>query len=287
MMRLSLMTVGTFVLLGAFAAAQGQAARPGSPGQRPVFPAQQPTPAPSTPQGSQPQNPGPPPAAQSGIPGQPAQPVARAAEAPANPTTPATPPVVTFRDGLLTVQAMNSNLSSVVTAIRNKTGIEFEGTENISERVALSLGPAPAGEVLSAIFSGSKYDFVAIGRPDNPSIVQRVMLTVKNKAGAATQAQTQPQPANQGEEDENPDETVNAGGGDPQDTAVQAVQPPQQQQPAQPETQQQPAQPETPQQQQPPSPEQLLQEMQQMQKDKNPAPDGQNPAQVPRKQPPR
>jgi hypothetical protein len=286
MMRLSLMTVGTFVLVGAFAAAQGQAARPGFPGQRPEFPAQRPTPSPAPQEGSQQQYPSPPataqpgttgqPAAQPGIAGQPAQPVTRAAETPVNPTTPATPPVVTFRDGLLTVQAMNSNLSSVVTAIRNKTGIEFEGTENISERVALSLGPAPAGEVLSAIFSGSKYDFVAIGRPDNPSIVQRVLLTVKNHAGAATQAQTQTQPANQGEEDENPDETVNAGGGDPQDTAVQPVQP-LQQQAAPPETQQQQA----------PSPEQLLQEMQQMQKDKNPAPsDGQNPAQVPRKRPP-
>jgi hypothetical protein len=282
MMRLSLMTVGTFVLLGAFAAAQGQAARPGFPGQRPEFPAQRPTPAPAPQEGSQQQYPNPPaaaqpgPAAQPGNTGQPTQPVTRAAEAPVNPTTPATPPVVTFRDGLLTVQAMNSNLSSVVTAIRNKTGIEFEGTENISERVALSLGPAPAGEVLSAIFSGSKYDFVAIGRADSPSIVQRVILTVKNKPGAATQAQTQTQPANQGEEDENPDETVNVGGGDPQDTAVQPVQPPQQQA-APPETQQQQA----------PSPEQLLQEMQQMQKDKNPAPaDGQNPAQVPRKRPP-
>src|ERR1700722_9139023 len=49
-------------------------------------------------------------------------------------------PVVTFRDGLLTVQAVNSNLSSVVTAIRNKTGIEFEGAENVSERVAISMG---------------------------------------------------------------------------------------------------------------------------------------------------
>jgi hypothetical protein len=82
---------------------------------------------------------------------------------------------------LLTVQAVNSNLSSVVTAIRNKAGIEFEGAENVSERVALSLGPAPEGEVLAAIFAGSKYDFVAIGRPDSPAIVQKVILTVKKQ----------------------------------------------------------------------------------------------------------
>jgi hypothetical protein len=188
---------------------------------------------------------------------------------------PAVPPVVTYRDGLLTVQALNSNLSSVVTAIRNKTGIEFEGAENISERVAISLGPAPEGDVLSAIFSGSKYDFVALGRPDSPSIVQRVILTVKNKAGAPAEAQAQARPAQQGEgeEEEVPDEQPN--GGDPQDTPVQP--PPVPQQPPQAENQAQ----------QPKSPEQILQELQQIESNKKPPPDSQNPSTAPRKMPPR
>ena len=187
---------------------------------------------------------------------------------------PAVPPVVTYRDGLLSVQALNSNLSSVVTAIRNKTGIEFEGAENISERVAISLGPAPEGDVLAAIFSGSKYDFVALGRPDSPTTVQRVILTVKNKPGATAEAQAQSRPTQQGggEEEEVPDEQPN--GGDPQDTPVQPP-PVQQQPPPQPENQQQPK-----------SPEQLLQELQQMQNQKAP-PDPQNPSTAPRKQPPR
>lgn len=182
-------------------------------------------------------------------------------------------PVVTYRDGLLTVQALNSNLSSVVTAIRNKTGIEFEGAENISERVAISLGPAPEGDVLAAIFTGSNYDFVALGRPDSPSIVQRVILTVKNRPGAPAAGQAQARPAQQGEgdEEESPDEQVNAG--DPQDTAVQPPQIPQQP-PPQPENQQ------------PKTPEQLLQELQQMQNQKTP-PNPQNPSTAPRKLPPR
>jgi hypothetical protein len=189
---------------------------------------------------------------------------------------PAVPPVVTYRDGLLTVQALNSNLSSVITAIRNKTGIEFEGAENTSERVAISLGPAPEGDVLTAIFTGSNYDFVALGRPDSPSIVQRVILTVKNKPGAPAEAQAaQARPSQQGEGDEEevPDEQPN-GGGDPQDTPVQP--PPVPQQPPQAENQPQ----------QPKSPEQLLQELQQMQNQKTP-PNPQNPSTAPRKQPPR
>jgi hypothetical protein len=170
---------------------------------------------------------------------------------------------------------MNSNLSSVVTAIKNKTGIEFEGAEGISERVAIAMGPAPEGDVLAAIFSGSRYDFLAVGRPDNPDIVQKVILTVKNKPGAPGEAQAQPQPpANQGEDEETPDEQVNAG--EPQDTPVQ----PPQQPPPQPQA-------ETPQNQQPKTPEQLLQELQEMRRQKgSPEDPTNNPNPAPRKMPP-
>ena len=250
--------------MGAVCLARGQAARPLFPGQRPVQPPV------SVPQADRPQMPGAPATAPAGS--QPPQPVSRPANSVLGPPV---APVVTYRDGLLTVQALNSNLSSVVTAIRNKTGIEFEGAENISERVAISLGPAPEGDVLAAIFTGSNYDFVALGRPDSPSIVQRVILTVKNRPGAPAAAQAQSRPAQQGEgdEEENPDEQVNAG--DPQDTPVQPPQIPQQQPPPQAENQQQPK-----------TPEQLLQELQQMQNQKAP-PDPQNPSTAPRKLPPR
>ena len=249
---------------------QAQTARPVFPGQRPTQP-----PVTATPQVGAPQVPGAPVTAPAGS--QPPQPTPRPAESIMGP---AVPPVVTYRDGLLTVQALNSNLSSVVTAIRNKTGIEFEGAENITERVALSLGPAPEGDVLAAIFSGSHYDFVALGRPDSPSIVQRVILTVKNipgAPGAPAGAQAQPRPAQQGEgeEEEVPDEQPNAGG-DPQDTPVQPPQIPQQ-----------PPQQENQQPQQPKTPEQLLQELQQMQQNQKAPPDPQNPNNAPRKLPPR
>ncbi len=198
------------------------------------------------------------------------------------PTAPVTPPVVTYRDGLLTVQANNSTLGSVLNAIRNKTGIEFEGLEGASDHVALSVGPAPAGEVLASIFQGSKFDFVAIGRADDPNIVQRVIMTPKAGPGAVAGAQPQPQqprPNNNGEGgdgEENPDEQVNV---EPQDTAAQPPQVPQQQQP-QPQEQ--------PQQQQPKTPEQLLQELQDMRKQQQMQQEGApppNPAQVPRKPP--
>ena len=241
--------------MGAVCVMQGQAARPLYPGGRPVQPPV------SAPQPERTQVP-------AGASSQPQQAVSRPAE---TPTGPPVAPVVTYRDGLLTVQALNSTLSSVVTAIRNKTGIEFEGAENTSERVAISMGPAPEGDVLAAIFTGSRYDFVALGRPDSPAIVQRVILTVKNRPGAPSEAQPrQPQQA-EGDEEEVPEE-VNAG--DPQDTPAQPPQIPQQ--PPQAENQQQ----------QPKTPEQILQELQQLQNQKAP-PDPQNPSTAPRKMPPR
>ncbi len=189
------------------------------------------------------------------------------------PNTPAVPPVVTYRDGFLTVQAINSNLSAVISAIRSKAGIEFEGTEGVYERVAISLGPAPEGEVLSAIFSGSRYDFMAIGRADSPTIVQRVILTPRDKTGnpAETRAQQGLSVRQPGEEEEaTTEEQQNSG--DPQDTAVQPVLVPEQ--PPQAQNQQQPK-----------SPEQLLQELQQMRRLKGSPPDDPNGNTAPRKPP--
>src|SRR6478672_11501269 len=242
MARFSSMLCGSFIVIGALTLVQAQTMRPAMPVQRPNPPGslapQAPPPATAAPTAPAP----------APVMAQPAQPAGQPSL-----LGPPVAPVVTYRDGLLSVQALNSNLSSVVTAIRNKTGIEFEGAEGISERVAIALGPAPEGDVLAAIFSGSKYDFVALGRPDSPSIVQRVILTIKNKPGAPAEAQAQARPAQQGEgeEEEVPEEQPN--GGDPQDTPVQA--PPVPQQPP-PQAENQP--------QQPKSPEQLLQELQQM-----------------------
>lgn len=264
MARFSSITCGGFVLFCALTLLQAQTMRPTVPVQRPNPPGSL---APQMPQQTLP------PQSPVGVPN-PTATVGQPAVQP-GPMGPPVAPVVTYRDGLLSVQALNSNLSSVVTAIRNKTGIEFEGAEGISERVAIALGPAPEGDVLAAIFAGSKYDFLAIGRADSPTIVQKVILTVKNQPGAAgeAQAQQQPPPANQGEE-ETPEEQQNAG--EPQDTPVQPPVP------------QPPPQAETPPNQQPKTPEQLLQELQQMRQQKGSPPDPtNNPYPAPRKTPPR
>lgn len=173
---------------------------------------------------------------------------------------PPVPPQVTYRNGLLTVNAVNSTMSSLLAAIRSRTGIEFEGAENASERVAVSLGPAPEGDVLAAIFSGSGFDYVVLGRADSPETVQKVVLTPKAKGGAGQviagrPPQQQPPQAQPEGEEEVPDEAANAEQ-EPQDTASQ---PPQVNPPPAPSPENQP------QAGAPKTPEQLLQELKQMQ----------------------
>ena len=182
---------------------------------------------------------------------------------------------------MLTVQAINSTMSSLLQAIRSKTGIQFEGGENSPDRVAISVGPAPEGEVLSSIFTGSNFDYVVIGRQDSPGIVQRVILTPRRGGQGAVVANGQqpaPQPQAEeqaGDDQTNADDQANVDTDQPQDTPEE---PPQVQPTPEPETQQQQSNPKTP--------EQLLQELKEMQQQQQQPPnETQNPGQVPRKPP--
>jgi len=241
---------------------------------------------PGTQQAQPPVTPAPAGAGNPTVPG--AGPFVAAAPTPQAPSTPAemppVPPQVTYRDGLLTVNAPNSSLSTVISAIRAKTGIEFEGIDNMApDRLALTIGPAPESDVLAAIFDGSRFDYVVVGRTDSPNIVQRVVLTPKQgappQAGTVAMRPQQRPPAGEGEDEDTPDEQVSNGDPEPQDI------------PNQPPVQQQAQQPQNPQpQQQGPtkSPEQLLQElrqMQQQQQQKDPGSTAQPNPNVPRKPP--
>ncbi len=170
-----------------------------------------------------------------------------------------------------------------MTAIRNKTGIEFEGAELAGQdRVAISIGPASEGEVLASILSGSSLDYVVMGRPDSPTIVQKVLLSRRSRPGAPAVANGQQTPAAnaQQEGDEEGQDESAADEQQPQDTAAQ---PPVQQQPE--GTQAQPQPTPADQNAQPKTPEQLLQELKEMQqKQQGQTPD---PNSAPRKIPPR
>ena len=133
--------------------------------------------------------------ASAGLDGFPAQPPARPGLVTANYTTgaertqavPATKPVleVTFRDGLLTINANKATLSDVLFAVQQRTGAEVSiaaGAEQ--EKVVANLGPAPAPEVLAQLLNGSRFNFLILSAVNDPRQLDRVILSPRSDGGA-------------------------------------------------------------------------------------------------------
>lgn len=111
---------------------------------------------------------------------------------------PALPPDVTYRDGKLTVVAPNSTLSDILTAIQKQTGAEFV-IPAAPDRVAARLGPGSAADVLSALLTGSGFNFILLYSPTDASLLKRVVLLARPKADNVDQRSvaTQNGPAGQ------------------------------------------------------------------------------------------
>lgn len=177
-------------------------------------------------------------------------------------------PKVTFAGGQLTIDAPNSRLSDVISAVRRATGTTFEGATS-DERVAVKLGPGASRDVITALLHGSRLDYIIVAADKDPSQAQRVLLMQSSGGGPqpGTVAQGPPrpnQPVNQGDPDmgdeptntdEIPDQTVTEP--PPSNTNNAEIENQNNQQNQQENNQNQ--------QQQPKTPEQLLQELQQLQ----------------------
>jgi len=48
-----------------------------------------------------------------------------------------------------------------------------------NERVAVKLGPATTGEVMAALLNGSHFDYIVLNRPEDPSSPERIILREK------------------------------------------------------------------------------------------------------------
>lgn len=202
---------------------------------------------------------------------------------------PATAPQVTYREGLLSINSQNSTLGDILNAVRKLTGgtLDAPGT-TLSERIATRLGPASPKDVLASLFSGSRFDYIILGSAVNPNGLERIILTPRAK-GSPAQADGQarlavngaaqgrpavpsPDAETDSEEDTTPDrEQVVDEPATPQEQQQPEV--PLQQNPIPNATDQQnPNATEQQNPQQPKSPEQLLKELQDMQRQRQPAP---------------
>jgi AMIN domain len=85
---------------------------------------------------------------------------------------------VTFDNNQLWVSAHKANLSEVLFAIHQRTGAEIAipaGAEQ--EQVVGDIGPAPAPQVLAQLLNGSKFNFLILSSSTDPGALDRVILS--------------------------------------------------------------------------------------------------------------
>lgn len=105
-------------------------------------------------------------------------------EAPAPPPAPKKALEVSYRDGLLGIVANKATLSEVLYAIQQKTGADIAipaGAEQ--EKVVAEYEPAPAPEVLAHLLNGSRFNFLILSAPDDPSKLDRVIFSTRAEGG--------------------------------------------------------------------------------------------------------
>lgn len=99
---------------------------------------------------------------------------------------PAPPPEpaleVTYRDGLLGIQANKATLSDVLSAIQQRTGAEVTSAPGVEQEiVVVQIAPAPAPDVLARLLNGSKFNFLILSAPNDPRKLDRVILTARTE----------------------------------------------------------------------------------------------------------
>lgn len=100
---------------------------------------------------------------------------------------PALPPDVSYQNGKLTIIASNSTLSDILVAVQKQTGAEI-GIPATTDRVVTRLGPGSAADVLSALLTGSHFNFVLVSSPTDTSVLKRVVLLPMAKDDHAAKA---------------------------------------------------------------------------------------------------
>jgi hypothetical protein len=170
---------------------------------------------------------------------------------------PAKPAQVHVDDGELSVKADNSTLSGILHDISSQTGMTVDGLSR-DQRVFGNYGPATPREILSALLDGMGYNVMMVGVLDNGA-PRQLVLTLRTSGAAAA-----PGPGSNGGR-QMPGIRQNAGDDDDDSTPDQQDAQPPRPEPNPPEPAPQPEQ--TPPAGQPgqiKTPQQMLQELQQI-----------------------
>jgi hypothetical protein len=116
---------------------------------------------------------------------------------------PPTPPIakpaprveVEFQSGRMTIWADRASLAEVLNAVHRHTGADIPippGADQ--EQVSISLGPAPARDVMAALLNGSRFNFVLVGDANDPTQLKSVVLTPRGAGVSQPATYTPPTP---------------------------------------------------------------------------------------------
>jgi hypothetical protein len=88
-------------------------------------------------------------------------------------------PTIIYDNGLLTISAYNSTLSDILRGISTQTGADIDIPPQAEERVVTHLGPGPAGDVIRALLSGSRFNYILVGSSADSTALTRILLFPK------------------------------------------------------------------------------------------------------------
>ncbi len=104
-------------------------------------------------------------------------------------TTAPDAPIVTYRDGQLTIDAKNSTLAEVLRLVAEKSGAKIEVPPGSGlERIYEHAGPGPAQDVLVRLLNGSAYDFIIVSSPQTPNAPAQILLSLRGAEPPASPA---------------------------------------------------------------------------------------------------
>ncbi len=103
----------------------------------------------------------------------------------------AQPATVNLKDGKLTIDANNSELSQILQNVASMSGMTIEGLDK-STRVFGVFGPGNPHDVLTQLLEGSGYDFIMVGNEANDAPRQLLLTAQNNTAPSPTPVNAPP-----------------------------------------------------------------------------------------------
>ena len=106
------------------------------------------------------------------------------------PKATAAQPGISYADGQLRIDVLDSTLADVLTKVAALTGVKIEvPTDASSERMpVVKLGPGPPRQVLASLLSESNLDYLIQASDTDPEKIQSVLLMPREKKGSGTNA---------------------------------------------------------------------------------------------------